>query len=44
MRPLIRGYTHADDPASSKPLDDEHTEPAKAPWETEGLTHTQEEP
>lgn len=44
MRPLLRGYTHTNDPACTKPLDDEHTEPETAPWhEAEGLTHTQKE-
>ena len=44
MRPLIRGYTHTDDPACDKPLDDEHTTEQPAPWhETRGLTHTQKE-
>ena len=44
MRPLIRGYTHTDDPACTKPLNDEHAEPTKAPWhEAEGLMCTQKE-
>jgi len=43
MRPLIHGYTHTDDPACTKPLDDEHATPTPAPWETEGHSHIQKE-